>query len=112
MNKVVIRNRTEQAFNMHLAVYPFPHLFSTSTMMSTRGDYGHDWEEPMPEWQRNLADSLWDAIPGLTRLFFKNGEITLQHAGVFDDPEILGMATKVIEPVLQSNLTLQEILDT
>jgi hypothetical protein len=108
-NRVVIINKTQQAENIHLAVHPFP-FDHWITSMHKKGDYGHSFGEEGPEvtseWQQRLADALWDGIPGLDTIFFKNGEITLQHAGVFSDEEIIEGAIAIIKPVLEQNLIL------
>ncbi|KKM96752.1 hypothetical protein LCGC14_1174890 [marine sediment metagenome] len=101
-NKVVIRDTPKQEGNIHLSVHPF--RVDSIHMMSQRGEYGHDWKEPIPPWQRLVADALWDSIPGLTTLFFQNGKVTLQHSQVFPDHEIAQAAKEVLTPFLENNL--------
>lgn len=109
-NKVVIKNTTQQEENVHLAVHPFK--CDKMAMMMGKGDYGTDyfnsgWE--MPEYQKKLADQLWEEIPGLHNLFFSNGQITLQHVGLFTDEQIIEAATEIIRPILEQNLLLSDI---
>lgn len=103
-NKVVVRNVTQQKNNVHLAVHPF--FFNRILMMMNKGDYSnHDGSE-LTDWQKHLADELWNNIPGLSDLFFCNGEITIQHTGIFNDSEIFDAASEIIRPYLEENLTL------
>lgn len=110
-NRVVIRNVTQHDRNIHLSVHPFP-LEAVIRMMETKGEYGNHFQDDPPEWRQRLADALWDALPGLTRLFFANGSITLQHSGVFSDAEIIEAATEVIQPVLAGQLLLQQVAES
>jgi len=97
--KVVIRDKTMEQGNIHLAVHPFPvpHIL----MMMGKGNYTDHYGCSLPDWQRKLADELWDKLPGLQDLFFNNGEITIQHNGLFRDSEIREAAIKIIEPYLE-----------
>ena len=103
---VVIRNRTKQEQNIHLAVHPFMAGEEGIVMMTRRGNYG---DADLPEWKQRLADKLWDTLPGLHRLFFLNGEITIQHGGVFEDAEIFEVASAIIRPALEAQLLLASI---
>lgn len=103
-NRVVIRDRTENAHNIHLAVHPF--RCDSPRKIDSQGDYMNIFKGPLPDWLARLADGLWDAIPALTCLLFRNGEITIQHTGVFDDKEIVEAAKEIIEPFLTEQLTL------
>lgn len=106
-DKVVIRNVTSQATNVHLAVHPF-RCFDGIRMMMHRGDYNDLFKkEELSEWKQRLADALWDEIPGLQNLFFSNGEITLQHHGVFEDAAIAAAATEIIQPALEAQALLE-----
>ncbi len=107
-NEVVIKNVTEQPKNIHLAVHPFP--FNRIKMMMHKGDYTNNDGTELEEWQKHLADDLWDKIPGISDLFFCNGEITIQHQGVFEDEEIIEVATEIIKPYLDKNLNLINLL--
>lgn len=107
-NRVVIRDATVHTHNVHISVHPFKRSDGLC-MMSHKGEYTNDWREPMPEWQQRLADMLWDEIPGLSTLFFGNGQITIQHAGVFDDKDIVAAATTILQPVLETQLILESI---
>ncbi len=79
-------------------------------MMMDKGDYtNHDGTE-LAGWQKNLAGSLWDEIPGIAILFFLNGEITIQHQGIFSDEEIIEAATEIIEPFLVENHNLNNLI--
>lgn len=107
-NKVVIKDVTSQKHNIHLAVHPFP--FGVIMMMMNKGDYtNHDGTE-LKDWQKRLADSLWENIPGISDLFFCNGEITIQHQGIFEDIEIIEAAKEIISPSLEENLKLNNML--
>ncbi|MCK9369899.1 hypothetical protein M0R04_08345 [Candidatus Dojkabacteria bacterium] len=106
-NKVIIKNVTEQKHNIHLAVHPFRCDYFIKSFRG-KGDYQmiRDTEE-LPEWQKKLSDDLYDNIPGLREIYFSNGEITLQHVGVFEDEELIEEASKIIEPYLTTNLKLE-----
>lgn len=105
-NKVVIKNTTQFHHNVWLAVYPF--YVADMVRMEHKGHYGYDWDTgSISEWQKALADKLWDKLPGLQTIYFDNGEIILQHNGLFSDEEIIAAATEVIQPVLEDNLLLQ-----
>jgi len=107
-NKVVIRDVTQQKHNVHLAVHPFP--FGSILMMMHKGSYtNHDGTE-LIDWQKSLADSLWDNIPGLSDLFFSNGNITIQHHGIFEDEDIKTAAEAIIRPFLEENLKLANMI--
>lgn len=60
----------------------------------------------MVEWKCRLADALFEGIPGLTRLFFTNGNITIQHSGAFPGKDILAAAKAIIQPALEAQLAL------
>ncbi len=114
-DQVVIKDVTQQARNIHLAVHPFP-IANHINMMTRKGDYGHerdfDTKEPvttMAEWQKRLAVAMWDGIPGLSTLFFVNGSITLHHNGVFEDALIIEGATSIIRPALEQELQLRNL---
>lgn len=108
-NRVIIRNTTEHEENIHLSVHPFP-MEDGIRMMMHRGDYGlWEREKPLAQWKKELADALWDGIPGLQHLFFNNGQITLQHHGVFPDAGIIEAAEAIIRPVLETQLRLQAL---
>ena len=91
--------------NIRLAVYPFRQ--DSIYMLEYRGDYGHSWQEPLSPWKVALADTLWDSIPGLQRIFYSNGEISLQHSGAFEDAEVKDLAVSIISPALEQELRLQ-----
>ncbi len=103
-NRVVIRNRTQDEKNIHLAVHPFK--CDGLRQINVKGDYTDIFKGLPPDWMIHLADDLWDGIPGLARLFFSNGQITIQHTGTFDDKEIIEAAKEIIEPFLTEQLTL------
>lgn len=110
-DKVIIRNRTEQKENIHLSVHPFRSrglrmMLGPGHYDETSDDYKGD---SMPEWQRKLADSLWENIPGIQTLFFGNGQITIQHAGVFEDGEITEAAINILRPALETQLLLESL---
>lgn len=104
-DKVVIRQQTTQANNIHLAVHPFR---SPTLYMMTHTDSYDDgrYKPPMPQYMRDLADKLWLLVPGLQTLFFDNGRITVQHVGLFEDSEIIEAITPTIRAVLETSLTL------
>lgn len=107
-NKVIIKNVTQQPNNIHIAVHPFP--IKVIRMMMYKGDYeDSDYKGELSQWQKELSDKLFDNIPGLSDLFFDNGNITIQHSGVFSDPEIYNAAVEIIEPYLKSQLALQSL---
>ena len=106
-DRVVIRDRTEHQGNIHLAVHPFK--CDGLRRIENPGDYMDIRKGPLPDYLASLADALWDGIPGLTRLFFSNGQITLQHTGVFDDKEIVAAARELLEPILETNLALDSV---
>lgn len=110
-DKVVIRNKTEQEHNIHLAVHPFP-VDGMIRSFDHSGDRDtlFNESEPLPEWQGKLVDTLYERIPGLQALFFRNGGITLQHSGVFDDEAIITEAEAILRPVLEENLRLKRLL--
>ena len=103
--RVVIRNNTEQQHNIHITVHPFP--IKSIYMFSWKGDYGHYEDKELSQYQKSLADKLWDEIPGLHSMFFSNGNITLQHTGIFPDNDIYEVAVSIIQPVLEENLKLE-----
>ena len=107
-NKVAINDVTKQSNNVHLGVHPF-YCQEAIRMMEYKGHYGHLRQEELPEWKKTLADLLWDTIPGLQALFFRNGGITLQHSGAFSDKKIVEAATQIIRPFLEGELKLQNI---
>lgn len=113
-NRVVIRDRTKQQYNIHLAVHPF-HFTEGIRMMSsedavddfmTRASNEHNAANPLTGPQARLAKNLMASIPGIQHLFFANGAITIQHTGVFDDKAIIAAAKEIIEPFLTEQLTL------
>lgn len=99
--------RDRQAGNLHINVHPF--YLSSLYMLIRRGEYGQPWEEPLPERLHSLVDRLWDNIPGLQTLFLGNGVITIQHAEVFSDEDILELAHASIDPVLQENAKMMAL---
>ena len=106
--RVVIKQGwPEQQHNIHLAVHPFS--FGRIRMMNYKGDEGI-FDEPLLPWQQAIADALWDSIPGLARLFFTNGAITIQHNGAFADAEIVATATEILRPALEEELQLSGLL--
>lgn len=107
VDKVIISNRTTSRHNIHLAVHPFSH--NGIIMMMQKGDYDNHRGDVLAEWKQKLADSLWDKIPGLHSLFFQNGEITIQHVGLYSDEEIISEAEAIIMPVLKGQLLLRSV---
>lgn len=108
-DRVIIKDVTRTETNIHLAVHPFTTPNAELVMMMSRERYQSPSGTELPEWQQRLADALWDGIPGLDTLFFNNGEITLQHTGVFSDAEIIEAAEEIIRPVLETQLTLKKL---
>jgi len=110
--QVVIKNVTQQKHNIHLAVHPF-YFDEVIRHFEKQGDYkgGSFQETEVVDWQRRLLDELWAGIPGLHSVFFTNGEITLQHAGIFDDEEIITSASEIIQPYLEQELKLRQLTD-
>jgi hypothetical protein len=104
-NKVVFHPVDSSERNIHIAVHPFP-CDDVIRLMESPGDYGRVTQEPLTEWKRRLADALFEGIPGLTHLFFTNGNITIQHAGIFSQAEILAGAEAIVRPVLEVQLAL------
>jgi hypothetical protein len=108
-DRVVVVNKTMHAHNVHLGVHPFS-FPSGIKMMTRKGDYDFYLKSgEMAEWQKKLADELWDGIPGLSTLFFDNGQITLQHSGVFTDHDIVAEATDIITPFLEQEMLLKNL---
>lgn len=110
-SRVVVRNTSDaaQRHNIHIAVHPFS--CQQLHMMSARGIYGFSGDRPeLADYQKRLADRLWDKIPGLSHLFFGNGHITIQHYGAFDDGDIYAAAVAIITPVLEENLWLDNLI--
>ena len=108
-NRVVIREQTQHENNIHLAVHPFKTPNATLYLMMTAHNYDSFRKPEMPQYMKDLADKLWNSIPGLSTLFFGNGKITLQHVGVFTDTEIVEAATPIITEVLEANLALENL---
>lgn len=108
-NKIVFSAHINYSANIHIRVHPF--AVSRMVMMTEPGEYNHYFTDdtPLTESQKILADTLWEAIPGLNNLFFDNGEITIQHDGLFDDSEILEAAKTIIMPELEATLELQRL---
>lgn len=126
-NRVVIKNTTEpigtkhydsfyderppfvyDGGNVHIALHPFkcPRLVS----MNRPQDYGLHFDDyEMPEYQKRLADALWESLPALHTLFFGNGQITIQHRNVFSDDEIFEAAEQIIRPILEQNQMLNTL---
>ncbi len=110
-DQVVIRNKTERARNIHLAVHPFAQ--ARLLCMDSPTNYGLYSNDPEAEWSEELkalAAQLWEGIPGLDALLFANGTITIQHCGVFDDAEIIKAAAEIIRPVLEKTLAFQKLI--
>ena len=111
-DKIVIKNRTTHENNIHLAVYPFP-MTGPDWIRSFRykGDPDTDLgRESLVDWQRKCVDQFFEILPGLQAVFLRNGEITLQHSGVFSDEEIVEAASKILRPVLEENLRLERLM--
>ena len=109
---VIKRLPQSESGNIHLALHPF-HLVGPEWIRSFKhkGDFDTIFDrEPLPEWQQKLVDELFESLPGLQTVFFKNGEITLQHSEVFSDDEIVEAATKLLHPVLSINLQLTKLV--
>ncbi len=91
--------------NLHILVHPF----NTDHIVMMMGKESIRWrKEELHEWQVPLAEQLFDKIPGLQTLFFNNGEITMQHAGVFSDTEVFLKVKEIVEPVLVTNHILAQ----
>lgn len=112
--EIIIRDRTKQTGNVHVAIHPL--RTSGNTWMSIyKGHYGSqdifaDEENKMPLWLRKMADDLWEAVPGLNTLSIGNGEITLQHVGIFEDREVIAYAEPVIRHHIELNERLLQVL--
>lgn len=107
LTRPIIKNVTRDERNVHLAVYPFFH--NSINMMMHKGHYGEYFDEKLSEWKKELADKLWDNVPGISCLFFNNGEITIQHNGVLEDNDVIELATRVIQPYLETNIRIMTI---
>jgi hypothetical protein len=103
-NRVIVKADTGQSRNIHLAVHPF--RMPRIAMMSMAGMYDY---YGVPPAKQPLAERLWSEIPGLRTLFFRNGEITIQHNGLFSDEEIVQAATAIITPHLEEQLSLEQL---
>jgi hypothetical protein len=103
-DRVVIKADARHPGNIHLAVHPF--RMPKRVVILVAGLY----DPPgVPPSKRPLADRLWEGIPGLLALFFSNGEITIQHSGLFPDEEIITAATAIITPHLEEQLVLDRL---
>lgn len=111
-NEVVVKiNPRSQPGNLHIAVHPFK--CSRLYMMMWVGDYGDrgfENEGLMSEYQKKLADQLWEKIPGMHTMFFMNGEITIQHNELFGEDDIFEAVKAIVKPILEQNLLLMDTL--
>ena len=105
--EVVFKNLTLQKNNIHLGVHPF-RMGEGIVMMMSKGDYGLSHQKLDSQWEKDLADKLWDNIPGMDILFFDNGEVTLQHKGIYEDEELISVAEQIIRPILEWGLALAQ----
>ena len=111
-NRVIIRDMSPNDPTVaSLAVHPFP--FDGQAMMLERGvvaqhealvRMGLSKGVELSEWQKELADSLWDNLPTLQSLQMVNGMIALQHSGAFEPAEISEAAIAIIKPYLEMQL--------
>lgn len=110
LNNPIIKNVTQHEGNVHLAVYPFFH--NSINMMTEQGYYRDHEGSQMTDWEKSLADKLWETIPSLAVLFFNNGEITIQHHRLLSDEEVVEMASSIILPYLTANMIVRRTLLT
>jgi hypothetical protein len=103
-DRVVIKADARSSTNIHLAVHPF--RMPRPVAMLSAGPYE---DLGLPPSKRPLADQLWEGIPGLSALFFSNGNITINHSGLFPDAEIIAAATEIIAPHLEEQLVLDRL---
>jgi len=108
-NQVVFKADTSHSQIVQMAIHPF--FINQMVIMPAPGNYGILLDTPaIADYQKQLADALWDHIPGLSCLFFTNGSIVIQHAGVFSSEEIAAAAEKIILPVLENTLRFTHLL--
>ncbi len=105
-NRVVIKD-ISLSFDQHavrMAVHPFPFDGDGEDYfkMTSRGKFSID----IPDHQKRLANALWERIPGLRSMYFKNGEISIYHSGIFENEEIYKAALDIVTPFLEQNLAL------
>ena len=108
--EVVFKDLTQQRYNIHLGVHPF-RMGKGLVMMDEKGDYGLHYEEEskqLAQWEKDLADQLWDNIPGMDVLFFDNGKVVIQHKGIYEDDQIIPVVEQIIRPVLEWGLALAQ----
>ena len=102
--KMIAKALVSACEDLRLAVHPFT-VTGGLYLMNNKGDYGTDTPKPeLFQWQKELADTLWDVIPGLLTLFFSNGEIHIRHSGCFSNKELESVALSVIKPFLSREL--------
>lgn len=89
------------------AVYPFP--IDGVRFMFSKGHYDDGNRDDLPVWMRQLADKLWDSIPGIQQIIFSNGEIQLTNSGVCTQAEVIEMAKAIILPFLEVEFRLMSI---
>ena len=59
-----------------------------------------------------MTQKMWNTIPAISYIAIENGKIELMHHGVLDNKEVAEMASKIIEPYMQTNLKLMSIEKT
>lgn len=106
MSRVIIRNNTEQEGNIHLAVNPFP-FGQLRSFMHNADDHLYGEQKPLTDDQCAMRDALF-ALPGVSLIAFKHGEITVQHVRVIDDHEMVLAAVLIILPFLYKARGLTE----
>lgn len=108
-NKVVIKKsddtRRDMQHNLWFSIHPLKLDYIRSS--DHPGNYGRieDWTDT-PQYIKDLMDTMWSEIPGLTRISFSNGKCVVQHEGVFDDNDIADVVIHILTPVLEANLAL------
>jgi hypothetical protein len=97
-NRKVLKVDILQPGNIHFLVHPFP--MNDYVQVYKRGYKRSE----LPPFARDLADFIWDNVPGLSHLSLGNAKIVVQHAKLFDDVEIVDVLLPAIDDVLRSNL--------
>jgi hypothetical protein len=109
LNKAIIKDTTRDANNYHivsLAVYPF---FKGERVLLMEASSTSRKE--LSTWEKEMANKIWSTIPGVSYIDLQNGQIVITHHGVLDNKEIAEMATKIIEPYLQTNINIRKLED-
>ena len=112
----IVRNHKYGKNNVHIGVYPLfvsrlQLIMGASSCQGDFVDYGNSNSgRVLSESQQNLAKQLFEEVPGINALFLGNGCVTIQHTGVFNDDEVVELATSVLTPYLEAELKFRSLL--